>query len=287
MTDASAVSPNQPTGTAPAVDHASTPAAQAVLNKLKVDWEDGNSEEFQPEDLVSHYKLTKKEAAQLRNQMDPVMQFLSALQGGELDSLYNLNIPEDRMLDFAEKVLTKKLQWENMSPEQKSMIQKEKELAERERQFKEWEAKQEAARKQEMDNRALEQVQRDIVDAIGELGLQGKPTPRLIRRIAEQLKAQIESEKPMDARKASRYEWDNIQKELNEFQLFAVQNDPVKFVESLPKEVRKAIRDYEVKAGSPFQKAKNDDEPSERGGNVRDFDYLDKLYGSKPKRRMK
>jgi hypothetical protein len=287
MTDVSSIGPVNTQGSAPA-EAVSTPAAPTAPQKFKVDWEDGNAEELSPEDLISNYKMTRRQADQLRKQMDPAFQFLSALQGGELDSLYNLNIPEDKMLDFAERVLTKKLEFEQMSPQQKALLQKEREIAERERQYKEWEAKQEAARQQEINHQALNQVQTDIVEAIKELGLSGKPTPRLIRRVAEQLKAQIEASKPMDARRASKHEWDNIQQELQEFQMAMLAKDPHKFVESLPKEIRKAIRDYEVKAGSPFQKPSLvEDDGRSSGGPVRDFDYLDKIYGSKPKRRIK
>lgn len=286
MTEVSASTPQTTQASAPA-EVPSTPTA-AALQKLKVDWEDGNAEEFSPEDLISNYKNTRRQADQLRKQMDPAFQFLSALQGGDLDSLSHLNIPEDRLLDYAERVLTKKLEWEQMSPAEKAFKQKEQEFAAKEKAFKEWEAKQENAKQEQINQQALGQVQSDIIDAVKELGLSGNPSPRLIRRIAEQLRSQLENKKPMDARKASKHEWDNIKSELNEFQMAMLAQDPAKFVESLPKEVRKAIRDYEVRGATPFERAKDTDDGSpSRGGVVKDMNYLDKLYGEKSKRRIR
>lgn len=286
MTEISASIPQTPQATVP-TETPSTPTA-AAMQKLKVDWGDGNAEEFSPEDLISNYKMTRRQAEQLRQQMDPAFQFLAGLQGGDLDSLSHLNIPEDRLLDYAERVLTKKLEWEQMSPAEKAFRQKEQEFAAKEKAYREWESQQEAARQNEINQQALGQVQNDIVEAIKELGLSGKPTPRLIRRIAEQLKSQLENKKPMDARRASKHEWENIQSELKEFQMAMLAQDPTKFVESLPKEIRKAIRDYELKGATPFERAKDSDEGAPtKGGIVKDFNYLDKLYGDKPKRRIK
>ena len=267
-----------------------TDAAQAIQNsiqKLKIDWENGNAEELSPEDLISNYKLTKRQAEQLQSQMDPVMQFLAGLQKGDLDSLSNLNIPEDRMLDFAEKILTKKLEFEQMSPAERAFLQKEKDLAEKERQYRQWETEQQTARQEQLNKQALGQVQDDIVEAMKDLGLKSKPSPRLIRRVAEQLKAQLEAQKPMDAKRASRHEWQNIQDELRDFQLAALEADPEKFVEGLPKEIRKAIRDYEIKAGTPFKRAESNAPGGSEGGPLRDWDYLEKTYAEKPKRRAK
>ncbi len=281
MTDVSASSPQVPTS--PTAESAEIPTTPSFTGtKHTIDWGDGNSEELAYDDLISNYKMTRKEANDLKGQMGPVMQFLSALQSGDLDSLYNLQVPEDKMLDFAERVLTKKVEWEQMSPQQKAMVQKEKDLAERERKYKEYELKEKARETEQINQKALTQVQDDIVTAISELGLQGRPTPRLIRRVAEQLKAQIESNSPMDARKASKHEWDGIQQELSEFQMMMLNKDPVKFVENLPKEIRKAIRDYEVKAGSPFKRAQSEDSSSsssnKKGLSLED---LEKMYGDK------
>lgn len=258
-----------------------------ISSKLKVDWDDGNAEEYSPEDLISNYKMTRRQAEQLRNQMNPVMQFLQGLQGGDLDSLSHLNIPEDRMLEFAERVLTKKLEFEQMSPEQRAMLQKERELLEREQKYKEWEAEQQKTAQAQLNQQALEQVQTDIVEAIKDLGLKGNPSPRLIRRIAEQIRAQLEGEKPMDAKKASKYEWENIASEMKDFQLMMLEKDPEAFVANLPKEVRKAIRDYEIKAGSPFQRAQTEDEPNTGSdGTLHDLDFLERKYNPPKKRRV-
>lgn len=286
MTDASTnATPGAPAAQAPAL----VPPPQTTpppISKLKVDWDDGNAEEYSPEDLISNYKMTRRQAEQLRNQIDPVMQFLQGLQGGDLDSLSHLNIPEDRMLDFAERVLTKKLEFEQMSPQQRAMLQKEQELADRERKFKEWEAEQQKQEQQQISAQALQQVQTDIVDAIKDLGLKGNPSPRLIRRVAEQLKAQIEGQKPMDAKRASKYEWDNIANEMKEYQLMMLEKDPEAFVANLPKEVRKAIREYEIKAGSPFERPKHGQESSSDDDIVHGMDYLEKKYIKQKRRRI-
>lgn len=282
MADVSAILPQVPQTSPAAESSADIPTTPSFTGtKHTIDWGDGNSEELAYDDLISNYKMTRKEANQLKGQMGPVMQFLSALQSGDLDSLYNLQVPEDKMLDFAERVLTKKVEWENMSPEQKAMIQKEKDLAEREKKYKAYEEAEKAHEMEQVNQRALSQVQDDIVTAIGELGLQGRPTPRLIRRVAEQLKAQIESNSPMDARKASRHEWDGIQQELSEFQMMMLNKDPVKFVENLPKEIRKAIRDYEVKAGSPFKRADNAEGATTSSKKGLSWEDLEKMHGDK------
>lgn len=285
MSDAAAnpVPSSSPEASSIAPDTSSAPNFAGT--KHKIDWEDGNSEELGYEDLISNYKTTRKESAKLKSEMDTALTYLKGLQGGNLDSLSAI-VPEDMLLEYAERALTKRLEWEQMSPEQKEMVNKERQLAERERAYKEWEAQRQAQEQEVINQRALQDVQNDIVEAIKDLGLEGPPTPRLVRRVAEQLKAQIESEGKMDARRASRSEWDNIGKELSDFQLMMLKKDPSKFVEGLPKEVRKAIREYEINAGTPFKKfTQNNSTDSGSSERKYGFDELDKIYGSKNRRK--
>lgn len=258
----------------------------AAPSKLKVDWEDGFSEELTHEELVSHYKLNKKEAAALKNQMNPIMQFMSALQSGELDHLAALGIPEDKILAFAEKRLEQHVKYMNMPEEQREQMKEMDRLRAENSEAKELKAKEKARRQEAIDQQASMSLQKDIVDAVNELGLQGKPSPRLIRRVAEQMLAQESSKRSTDPKLAAKHEFAGLQKDLHEYQLFALKANPSQFVESLPAEVRQAIREYELKGARPFAKPARDEEEEapKSKGKVIDLDYLENLYGPKKKR---
>lgn len=288
----------------PAPQDASAASAQGVSNpqeipnfagtKHKIEWEDGNAQELSYEDLVNDYKLSKREAArvkQLQAQLDPAMQFLSALQGGQLDTLGQL-VPEQHLLAYAEKVLQDKIAWESKSPEERAFIQERKKLEREKREYEEWKSQREQDQKRQVEAQALQQVQQDIVEAINELGLGSKPSPRLVRRVAEQYLAQLTAGKTPDTRKASKYEWDNIQKELSDFQMMALKKDPMKFVESLPKEILEAIRDYEIKRATPFNRGTGEAptprmNSSQSQKRVVDFDTLENIYNPSKKKRAK
>lgn len=262
--------------------------------KHKIEWEDGNAQELSYEDLVNDYKLSKKEAArvrQLQAQLDPAMQFLSALQGGQLDNLGQL-VPEQHLLAYAEKVLQEKIAWESKSPEERALVEERKRLDKEKREYEEWKNQRQQEEKTKVETQALAQVQQDIVEAINELGLGEKPSPRLVRRVAEQYLAQLTAGKTPDTRKASKYEWDNIQKEISDFQMMALKKDPQKFVESLPREVLAAIRDYEIKKSTPFNRGSSDattsvTNSSQSNKRVVDFDTLENIYNPSKKKRAK
>lgn len=260
--------------------------------KHKIDWGDGNAEELSYDEVINYAKMSRAEAArarQLASQLDPAMQFLSSLQGGKLDQLSQL-VPEEQLLAYAEKVLTDKINWANKTPEEKAFLEQQKKFEQEKRDYEAWKQQINAEKQKQVETQALNQVQQDIVSAINELGLGAKPSPRLIRRVAEQYLAQLQANQNPDVRKASKYEWDNIQKELSEYQMLALQRDPDKFVESLPKEIRKAIRDYETKRANPFAKPQVSDEiPSGIKSPKKAFglDELENFYNPQKKKRAK
>jgi uncharacterized protein (UPF0147 family) len=288
----------------PAADSqgATAPSAEGVSNspelpnfkgtKHKIDWGDGNAQELDYDELVNYAKMSKAEMAKaqrLASQLDPAMQFLSALQGGKLDQLAQI-VPEDQILAYAEKVLTDRVNWASKSPEERAFLEQQKKFEQEKRDYDAWKQQIAAEKQKQAETQALQQVQQDIVSAINELGLGNKPSPRLVRRVAEQYLAQLQANQNPDVRKASKYEWDNIQKELSEFQMLQLQRDPDKFVESLPKEIRKAIRDYETKRSNPFAKPQvSDDIPSGIRSPKKAFglDELESYYNPQKKKRAK
>ena len=261
--------------------------------KHKIDF-DGKEIELDYEDLVEGFKRTAKDSFTLRQQMEqlsPAIEFLNNLKKGDLSALRSF-VDRDALRQFSEKELLEYIEEQEMDP-------REREFRQRESQLQAWEAQQKQAKEQYENQirqqqmlQANEQVQSELVEAIKEIAGDMRVTPRFARRVAEQLYANLENERPVTARDAAKREWDELGRDYTEYQSTRLKKDPAGFLASLPPELIKAIREQDLATRKPFKSPEpKEDDSSDYGGqkkpvNAVDFwKKMDNFYDKKRKQR--
>lgn len=178
------------------VQEAPSPGASASFtgtkHKVKVD----DSElEVEYDELVRGYQ--KGRAANERFQRASEMQkavngFIERARQGDLDWIDDVGVPDEQARKWAEKRLLKHIEYEQMTPEQKELmrLRREKETLTQEREREKQERAQIDA--QAAEQRAFKEIDDEISAAIAALGK--KASPRLVRRMAEQMMASLSDE---------------------------------------------------------------------------------------------
>jgi hypothetical protein len=229
----------------------------------------------------SHARAANKrmqEAAQIRKAEEARKQ--RALQG-DLDWVSGeLGVPEEQVLKWAEKKLLSQIEYEQL-PE--SERERRKAVAEREKLQKQLDEMTSAQRKQ-AESQILERAYAEVDDEIGKAleSYKGKKTPRLIRRVAEAMYANLEknqaplpSSKALDLAKASLTE--DVQEYLNVA-------SPEEVLKIFSKEQIAALRKMfvnEARSQAPFARPQGQsttDKPApQRGKRVTTDDFFQKL----------
>lgn len=188
-------------------------------------------------------------AAQMRKQVE---QFIKGIEEGtELDRLMKI-MPKEKAIKWAEELLLEKLRYDELSPEQKRVLQLEQEKEEYARKAKEYEEKEKQQYKAAAQQQAIEQIDIEIGQALKSLG---KPaTPRLVARIAEQMLASMSSDNAqrIPANKAMQTVLGEFQQELSEY----IENLSVEEARKvLPKKLIDGLRKADIEAvTSPMHK---------------------------------
>jgi len=202
--DKSADNTDDSTGKSSSKD--SIPTFAGTKHKVKVNEKE---EEVSYEDLVTGYQTRKASDAKFNEAAEKekfVHSFMEAARNGDLGWIAKV-APKEKLIAFAEAKLLEqieseefdalsKMKWEDMSPqEQKAfMYYKDKRL----KTYEEGEENKKKEDKKREDEQALlsvqetanKQVGEEIANALKEAGFQpGKTNPRLIMRIAEQMRA--------------------------------------------------------------------------------------------------
>jgi hypothetical protein len=207
----------------------------------------------------SHSRAAAKrmqEAAEIRKREESRRR---AAAEGKLDWLTDFGLDEDKLLSYAEKKLLSRIEYEQLPEHEKQLRKAQDEKAKLEKQLSELTAKQRA----ELESQTLEIATREIDDEISEVvkSFAGKPTPRLIRRIAEAMYSSLErGEAPLPAAKAL----EKAKRSLNEdVQEFLNVQSPEDLVKSLSKQQLASLRNYfvnEAKSQAPFARYKSSEE---------------------------
>lgn len=155
---------------------------------------DGQELEVDLEEIIKAYpKISAAdkrfmEAASIRKQVDGLLKNITEAQ--DYQSLVKL-MGKEKAEKFAEDLLLEKINYEQMSPEQRRAFELEQEnktLKSREEEAKRARLEQERAA---IRAQAVQSIDTEISAALKELGK--KPTPRLIARIAEQMLVSLEA----------------------------------------------------------------------------------------------
>lgn len=288
-TDSSQAGPSNSRGS----DSSSPPAALPPSfdgTKHKIDF-DGQEFELDYKDLIDGFKRSSKDAVTLRSQMQqlsPVMEMIQSFQKGDFSALRNF-ADQDSLRQYHEKELLEYIETQQMDPREREMIDREKKLAAwEEQQTKQKDAYEKQVYEQQVQ-KAHEEVQLELVDAIKELAGDMKVTPRFARRVAEYLYANLENQKPITAKDAAKREFDELGRDYGEYQTFMLNKDPTGFVSRLPPEVIQAIREADLAARKPLKAFDNkpaEDDLDIGGDNKVDiWTRMDRHFDKKRKQR--
>ncbi len=274
--------------TASGVDVLSAPSYKGTKHKIDFD---GHEVELDYDTLVNDFKKHAKENYQLRQQMNPVMELVTALQKGELGKLRDIGVSDDMLRQFSEKQLLEYIELQNMDPKERALREREAKIEAMERKWQEQEDAKERQKADAEKTAANQQVQHDLVEAIRDLGGDLKVTPRMVRRVAEEAFARLEAGQHVDMKSIAKRQWAGLQSDYTEYQSLMLKRDPKSFISSLPPELIKAIREHEIASSRPLKKVESgdrdsmDEAPIKKGlGIDESFKQLDNYYNRKRKR---
>lgn len=228
-----------------------TPTPSASATKVKID---GVEQEVDIEELKRDYQKYKssdkrfQEAAQMRKEVESL---LERAQKGDLGWLKGL-VPKEMLNQWAESELLEHIKWEKMPESEKRAIlaeQKAKELEERINDLTQTKQREEASA---IEEQAYKSVEKDIIEAVTNLGYDVKVTPRFIRRIAEQIEASLmASDDPnveaMPAKLASERAFKGYKVDAQELLSILPEAEAL---ELIPPKIREAIRRADVEAAT-------------------------------------
>lgn len=262
-----------------------TPAPTPAKYKVKVDGEDVEVDLNELQRGYTHGKAANKKFQEAANLQKQVSQLLDRARGGDLSWLKDL-VPEDVRRQFAQQELLEHIEYEQLSDEAKALRK-----AEMERERLKQELEQERSEKTKREHEALmarayQEIDAEISTTLKELGR--KPTPRLIRRIAEQMYANLQEEgaEPLPAKAAYQRAAKGIEQDLSEWLEHASVEEVLK---SMPKAKLDAIRKSFVEQVRPVSSAPRelqvDDDAPVRNSKVKRmrsddwFSKMDKKLG--------
>lgn len=165
------------------------------IRRIKID---GEYVDVPISELEASYGLQKssnkrfEEAAHLRKEVD---ELLDTFQRGDLSALKEF-IPEDKLYDYAESLLRKKIEWEETPEEQKARILAEKERDELKSQLEEYSKKEQEQIINYANDLAAEELDSEIGTALEKLAESHGTivnTPEFIQDVARIMLAQLES----------------------------------------------------------------------------------------------
>lgn len=243
---------------------------------------DGSEVEVDLEELkrgYSHARAANKrmqEAAQIRKAEEARR---AKAKAGEFDWLNEFAEDEEKVIRWAEKKLLSKMEYDAL-PEAEKQLRAEKARAEKlEKQLEELTAKERQQVEQQILEKAYAEVDAEIAEALE--SFKGKKTPRLVRRVAEAMYANLEkNQTPLPSKKALEVAQRSLQEDVQEYLNVTPMSELIK---SLSKDQMNALRQVfvqEAKSQAPVarQSFARDRETPERDKNALTTDeYFKKL----------
>lgn len=224
---------------------------EPVKRKVKVD---GQELEVTEEDLIRDYQLKEtsykrmQEASKLSKELQPYVPIIEALKKGDLKVLKDLGVPRDALRDFSEKELLAYIEEQEMDPNERRARDLERERDEYKKRLEQEEKTRKEIEIEKLNAKAAEEIESEIVEALQEVNLPLKGNYRLVRRMAEQMFAALESgNEKITAKQARDAVLDHMKIDFEEYMLRGFKKDPDKFLESLPKELLDGIRKHGLK----------------------------------------
>jgi hypothetical protein len=219
-------------------EDAAAAAKKLEKYKVKVDQEELEVDLDELRRGYTHGKAANKRFQEAAAKEKQVAELIRRAQQGDLGWLKGI-VPDEQIRKFAEQELLAHLEFESLSDTEKDL---RKERSERERLARQLEEHESAKKQQEQQalmSRAFSEIDADITATLKEYGK--KPTPRLVRRIAEEMLANLQQEdaKPLPAKDALTRAKRGIEADLQEWLSEASEDELIK---ALPKTKLDAIR---------------------------------------------
>jgi uncharacterized protein (UPF0147 family) len=251
--------------------------------KVKVDGEDMEVDLAELQRGYTHGKAANKKFQEAANLSKQVQSLLERARGGDLSWLRDI-VPDDVRRQFAQAELLEHIEYEQLSEEQKELRAEKAEKARLKAELEKLNEEKTTKEQQALMARAYQEIDQEISSTLKELGR--KPSPRLIRRIAEQMYANLQEEgaEPLPAKSAYQRAAKGIEQDLVEW----IEHAPVEEVlKSIPKAKLDAIRRHFVEEVRPVSSAPRqlDDDTPARPTKVKRmrsdqwFDKMDKKLG--------
>jgi hypothetical protein len=253
---------------------------EAIPSKYKVGV-DGEELEVDLDELkrgYSHGRAASKrmqEAAQIRKADEQRRERASK---GDFSFLQEYGVPKKEVLKWAEKELLELIEFEALpEPEKNYLTEKQKREA-LEKQIEELSAKERSQVEAQIAEKAYSEIDEEIAKALE--SYKGKKTPRLIRRVAEAMYANLESnQEPLPSSKALDRAKASLSEDIQEYLNTTNPQDVIKlFSKAQLAELRKHFVS-EAREGNPFSRqseGRKTEAPTQRK-HISTDDYFKKL----------
>jgi len=185
-----------------------------VVNKHRVKI-DGEELDVELEELINNYQRAQASQKRFDEAARTMKQVEEMFARGRNDPAEILNALGVDPLEFLESFVTKQIEEDSLSPEEKELRELRALKAERDAELQKAEQNRIAQERQRQADAFAQQIDNDITAALAEAGL--KPTPKIIARVAEQLLADLSAGKELNARSALTRTQNDIQSELAAF----------------------------------------------------------------------
>ncbi len=245
---------------APIVEKRET-ASTGEKHKVRVD---GKELEVDIDELKRGYSHAAaaaermKKSAEAQKSAEPMIRAVQSLKDGDPGPLVDL-VGIDAMEEIAEAVLQSRVEWDELTPEQKRLAQLEMENKGFKSEKQKEADKLAAARKAELETQAYEEIDTEIGQILSKAGK--KATPRMIARTVEYMCAQLDlskGAKKLSAEEAYARVKGDMRLEIPEY-LDGLSAEEA--LEHLPESVSAALRAHwieEAKAQDPFRSGRRD-----------------------------
>jgi hypothetical protein len=236
-----------PSSTQTADAQAVAAAKQAEKFKVKIDDAELEVDLEELKRGYGHSKAANKRFQEAAAKEKQVADLLRRAQSGDLSWLKGI-VPDEKMREYAQQELLQYIEYESLPDHEKELRSERSRREQLEKSLKEREQAEQAEKEKALMSRAYQEIDQDITGVLKDLGK--KPTPRLVRRIAEEMLATLETEdaKPITAKDAFARARHGITQDVQEY---LQEVDAAELVKLLPKQKLDAIRQQFVEGVIP------------------------------------
>ena len=195
------------------VEESNEPAVEPQKHVVKID---GEELEVSLDELIQGFQTGKASTKKFQEASSKMKQVEDLFRVGRENPAEILQAMGVDPLEWIENFVNQRVEEESLSPEERELRDLRKFKEEQELSRKQAEEREKAARLEQEAQQQAEVLDAEISAALAEMGVRN-PTPRIIARVAEEMLADLEAGKPLNARNAVSRTQKSIQNELIDF----------------------------------------------------------------------